>query len=870
MTSFLPRYFRYSLAVIAAGTLASGSISVHAGPGGSPGANPGSTAEREIARRQLGLQQAEELMAAGRKALGFGDYETAYVNFLDAVELIPPGAAGGNRRGPAIAEFSSVAMRYANWLVDQGRFPDAEKVAKTVLLPEFNPTYRPAVRFLSDLEQPDVFNKTVTPEFAAQRDEVNKLFQEAEGFYASGRFDLATKRYNQILAIDPYNSAARQGMERVDNQRQKYFGAAYDETRSRMLWEVNQAWQTPVPRAVARDDVFDQIQEQLRGTEGIQAKLNRIIIPRVELQDTTLREALTFLQQQSVRLDTTAPDDASRGVNMVLRLEQQGPAGEADGDLPPAGPSPTTRINLSLSNVPLGEALRYLAELAGTRVKVEPFAVTLVPLSVPIDTLVTREYRVPSDFIPPAPVEDTQAFIPRGELRRPTTTVGGRLDAQQFLEQNGISFPPGATAQYIPQGSKLIVRNTLDNIELVDNFINAAVGVAPTQVEIESKFLEVGQNNLQELGFDWLLGPVAIGGGVYGAGGDRNIPGSDIFPFSTTDQFAMTQGLRTGSGANPSAAITDNSIEALLATRGVPALVGGALAGPAPGIFGIGGIFTNPQFQVLIRALSQKSGVDLLSAPKVTAKSGRTATIRAVRKMFYPDQFDPPTVADAGSSGDSIGAIFLDPRNQPPPPVTPSFPSNFTSRDIGVLLSVTPVIGGDSYTITMELTPEVVEFDGFINYGSPINTVGWQDGFFTSPLTGVPVLASVPRAVPLTENPIPQPIFSTRKVNTNVTIWDGQTVSIGGLMRDDIQKVEDKIPLLGDIPLAGRLFRSNVDQTIKKNLIIFVTANIIDAEGQRIRRLDEEMEDIVDPLGLPERLSGPQFPAYKGGGLRMK
>jgi general secretion pathway protein D len=89
-------------------------------------------------------------------------------------------------------------------------------------------------------------------------------------------------------------------------------------------------------------------------------------------------------------------------------------------------------------------------------------------------------------------------------------------------------------------------------------------------------------------------------------------------------------------------------------------------------------------------------------------------------------------------------------------------------------------------------------------------------------------------------------------------------------MRDDVQKVEDKIPILGDIPLAGRLFRSNVDQSIKRNLIIFVTANIIDAEGQRIRRLDEETEDIVDPLGLPDQLSGPQFPAYKGGGMRMK
>ncbi len=57
----------------------------------------------------------------------------------------------------------------------------------------------------------------------------------------------------------------------------------------------------------------------------------------------------------------------------------------------------------------------------------------------------------------------------------------------------------------------------------------------------------------------------------------------------------------------------------------------------------------------------------------------------------------------------------------------------------------------------------------------------------------------------LTPNVINQPIFSTRKVTTSVSIWDGQTVALGGLVREDVQKVQDKIPLLGDMPFAGRL-----------------------------------------------------------------
>jgi general secretion pathway protein D len=195
--------------------------------------------------------------------------------------------------------------------------------------------------------------------------------------------------------------------------------------------------------------------------------------------------------------------------------------------------------------------------------------------------------------------------------------------------------------------------------------------------------------------------------------------------------------------------------------------------------------------------------------------------------------------------------------------VTPAFPDAFESRDIGVTLEVEPIVGADSYTIDLNLSPEVVDFDGFIDYGSPITNVGYVSGFFNSPILGVPVPADIPVASVLTNNVINQPIFSVRRVRTNVTIWDGQTVALGGLIREDTQKVEDKVPILGDVPLAGRLFRSNVDQKIKKNLVIFVTAQIIDAEGRPIRR-DEEEEDMVDPLGLPETLPGPSFPAFKG------
>ncbi len=71
-----------------------------------------------------------------------------------------------------------------------------------------------------------------------------------------------------------------------------------------------------------------------------------------------------------------------------------------------------------------------------------------------------------------------------------------------------------------------------------------------------------------------------------------------------------------------------------------------------------------------------------------------------------------------------------------------------------------------------------------------------------------------------------------------MVIWDGQTVVLGGLITEAISKVEDKIPFLGDIPLVGRLFRSNVDIRTKNNLLIFVTALLIDPAGNPINTPD--------------------------------
>ena len=247
----------------------------------------------------------------------------------------------------------------------------------------------------------------------------------------------------------------------------------------------------------------------------------------------------------------------------------------------------------------------------------------------------------------------------------------------------------------------------------------------------------------------------------------------------------------------------------------------------------------------------RRKGIDLLSAPRVTTKSGQRAVIEIVREFRYPTQFTEPKVPDIqgrGSSNSLSTTIAL-------PVVGPSTPSNFETRNTGVTLEVEPVVGPDGVTIDLNLVPQVVEFEGFINYGSPISTVNPALlGFLGLPGN----ILGTQQSIVLTDNVINQPIFSSRKVTTSVSVYDGQTVVLGGLMREDVQKTEDRTPIIGDIPIVGRLFRTNAEQHIKRNLVIFVTARLVTPGGLPVNQTEEEEEtEQIEPPILPE------VPMYK-------
>jgi general secretion pathway protein D len=239
-----------------------------------------------------------------------------------------------------------------------------------------------------------------------------------------------------------------------------------------------------------------------------------------------------------------------------------------------------------------------------------------------------------------------------------------------------------------------------------------------------------------------------------------------------------------------------------------PTLPGANNLGQAAGNFAtLSGTIGEFDVNAVVRALAQKNGSDLLSAPRVTVLSGSEALITVAREMRYPQSFGEiqSQVGSGRTTGDgSSGSAGV--------AITAGTPREFTTRNVGVELRVIPTVEEDDYSISLELNPKVTEFEGFMEYGGPSiaisggRTVTVPPGFY-------------------------QPIFSVREVSTRVTIWDGATIIMGGLTREEVKKVEDKVPILGDIPLLGRAFRSRGESSQKRNLLIFVTASLVNPGG---------------------------------------
>jgi general secretion pathway protein D len=222
----------------------------------------------------------------------------------------------------------------------------------------------------------------------------------------------------------------------------------------------------------------------------------------------------------------------------------------------------------------------------------------------------------------------------------------------------------------------------------------------------------------------------------------------------------------------------------------------------------LSGILTDPQFRVILHAIEQRDGVDLLNESIVTTVSGRQCQMSAVDVATIVSGNQSQTSVGNGSAlgGAGGGALSLNPTVSVVP--------------LGPTLDIVPYVSADGFTVQMTLIPTMIDFIGYDDPGAFVTQAQITGG------------QTVTAALPL-------PRFRLRQVVTSAIVWDGQTVVLGGLISEDLTKLKDKLPILGDLPFVGRFFRSESTASSKRNLMIFVTPSIIDPAGNRMHSEDE-------------------------------
>ena len=249
--------------------------------------------------------------------------------------------------------------------------------------------------------------------------------------------------------------------------------------------------------------------------------------------------------------------------------------------------------------------------------------------------------------------------------------------------------------------------------------------------------------------------------------------------------------------------------------------------------------------------------------------------MKVVTEYIYPTDYQVQLQSSSSSSGSNNGGsqsailAVVEPRS-------------FTTREVGVILDVTPTLTDDGNLIDLKLNTQIVDEPTWKNYGMRIPFTGNASSLqnftglgeiFTGlseilTATGT-ALSDSAKAVfaqsamdaannaleSLTasssdnltyyEAPMEQPFFHVRSIDSSVSVYPGATIVMGGLITEQRKAMDDKIPFLGDLPFLGRFFRSHAEETNKRNLLIFVTTRLVDVRGREVAMVSSDNADAT-------------------------
>ncbi len=783
----------------------------------------------EVAKRRMAARDARQLVQEARLAYQAKRYSQAVEHYRDALNTLPDSADNARFADFIRLSLSDALIAKAMDYRTVGRYDEAISFLQEAI--KLAPNNKRAEQELIYTSDPVRHNPALTPQHGADVEEVTRLLSLGYGQIDLGKFDDAENTFRSILKIDPYNTAAQQGMAAARRQKIQYYKSARNSNRAKMLSDVDAMWEESVTEGAPEDRATEEsfspgIDAELQ-TEYAN-RLSEMVLPTIIFDDAPITDVVEALQNQITRFESNGVR-AERHINLTTNFGS--PESPAYKELM----NQTVRLNLS--EVSVKEILDLLVSQLGVSYYYTPTGVELTYSGKDFGPMIERTFNVPPHFFDPredegSDDEDEEAFDDAG-----SSMAVRRVNPVQVLKSLGVSFPDGATARYSASTRRLVVRNTAHNLEDIQEILSVPIE-EERQIVLNVIVMEVAEDDLQQLGFDWLLN-VSLGDNVYASGGDElasTATGMPVFEGFIGEQGkqqtpSLTSGLRSGKQVFSTGS---TAMENLISSGSVNNFRG-VHSQYSPGIFGIRGVWKSVDVTMMMRGLSQRKGVDVLHNPRLIFSPGAEEQVvfANVNELFFPETWEAPEVMSVSSGGGYNNNNNGNNRNSSSMAMTASgaTPSDFvrfgmtedTIGGIGTILQVhSAEISENGRFVTLALTTTTNEFEGFINWGTPINSAMWAGNggeitFFQ-----------------LNPNYILQPMIKRYVENTKITVVPGSVIVMGGLKEASVVRFEDKVPVLGDLPFVGRLFRSEGEQKKRKALLYFAKVDVVDPTGRDV------------------------------------
>jgi general secretion pathway protein D len=755
--------------------------------------------EKESLKREQRLKPLRDAYSRCKKLILEGDRESACDQLTQAFDSLEDSLRATDFGQQVKQTLAKLEAELAETAVSQNQWPKARRRALACL--RLDPQNTDGIAQLKKCDEVlrrgvvagEEVNPALTTKFFDRLSVVRSGIEEAQALRETGQLQKAEERYEDVLQADPFNQVATDGIKKIYEERALVAEKSRDLSNLERKREVQEAW----------NNIYPQKSSQTGGIEiagpltaspsyALEKKMQNTVIPQVDFSQAdleTIRRALISLSR------TYDPEPGKNGVNFIV-----------SADVVNAQP-----VTLRLKNASLAEVVRYISQIAGVKVRNTDIGVSFSPLVETSPDLIPRDFRVSPGFFRASADAGAATTTPKyGSAESLEAGAGGGRNEQQKLADLGVVFPAGAYAVYNRSTSTLKVLNNAEMLDLIGQLISASEEET-LLIQVGVRLIEINQSDLDSITMNSKFGTAALGVAL---------------PAALTPTGTGVTNFTSAGGVGVNGQLNQNQGTGLLANNNLTAFLNpGTLAGTNSSAsydlntMTLGGFLNTMQFSSLITAISQKNSANVLANPSLVLKRGQQGKLSAIQEFKYVKEYSDPqsSIAQIVVFG---GATIPGPET-----VLGSYPSQISDVvPIGVELGVKPdVVGSDR--VLLELQPTFQDFEGNINYGAEIFSV-----YASRP--NAPVLAATNPVLILT-NVINQPVFVQRKVTlAPIEVSDGYTLLLGGLLREDIQTVDEKVPLLGDLPVFGRMFQGKTEKAVKKNTLIFVTPRILDVSGQ--------------------------------------